>query len=156
MPLEVDPAVAEAYAFFPQAAALHDGTAPGAEGDPPARTHNPVPRNRPGAGGGEGPEGPADGPGPSGDSQERRHLPVGGDPTRRNLLDEIVDPLEEPTGAAHSGGRTVSAWSPGATRSGRDWGVVEISSSRAAPGTTRSGLDWGEVTNSSSSAVGVP
>ena len=51
MPLEVDPAVAEAHAFFPQAAALHDGTAPGAEGDPPARTHNPVPRNRPGAGG---------------------------------------------------------------------------------------------------------
>ena len=156
MLLEVDSVVAETHSLSFQAAALLDGAAPASQRDPPAGAHHPVPGNRPGSRCGKGPEGPANSPGPSGDSQESRHLPVGGHPPRRYPLDKVVDPREETAVAAHSGGGAVSVWSAGAIRSGRAWGVVEISSSRAAPGTTRSGLDCGEVTNSSSSTAGVP
>jgi len=122
--IEVDTAAEETNSFGTKAAALDERAPAEAGGDPPSGAHHPVPGDGALAGPGQGSKRPAYGPGPPGDAQERCDLTVGGDAAPRDLLDEVVDPIEEALVTPHWGGGGVSVESGlellgGATRSGR-------------------------------------
>ena len=107
MAIEVDTPAEETHAFGAKAPALHEGPAAEAGGDPASGAHHPVPGDGVLAPPGQGPKRPAHGAGPPGDAQERRDLAVGGDAAPRDLLAELVDPIEEALGAPHWGGSAV-------------------------------------------------
>ncbi len=124
MVIQVDAPAEETHAFGAKAPALHQGPATEAGGDPPSGAHHPVPGDGALAGPGQGSKRPAYGPGPPRDTQERCDLTVGGDAAPRDLLDQVVDPIEEALVTPHWGGGGVSVESGlgllgGATRSGR-------------------------------------
>jgi hypothetical protein len=91
----VDPAAAEHDSFGAQPAALAAGAVAGAHGDPPAGTHDAVPRDACGLFAGEHAQRPADGARPAREPGECRHQAVGCDAAARDRPHRVVDPLEE-------------------------------------------------------------